>query len=296
MPSRLSFVVLAVVALAASFSSRARAQGWKLYAEQLRGGAAEETTEAPTVSSGGALDLSSVLVDDGAEATGSVVEDPREPTAAVFASLPSYRSLASLRSDARLNDLCFVSATTGWVVGDRGTILKTTDGGATWTACESPTDANLYGVSFLDANFGLAVGGRSQTSTVGQGVALRTTDGGATWSEIPLAAYPILRAARILDAETAWIAGDSSNLYPSGLFVGTESCEIWTPVALSRAEGWRSALYDPAVGLGLGATTSGKIQRAEGDRAELIATELGRLRARDVCYDGATGAAWLVGD
>ncbi len=43
-------------------------------------------------------------------------------------------------------------------VGDLGTILRTTDGGATWTPQTSGTTGPLYGVSFVDANTG--TGGR----------------------------------------------------------------------------------------------------------------------------------------
>src|SRR6266851_813998 len=60
------------------------------------------------------------------------------------------------------------------VVGASGTILRTTDGGATWMAQTSGTTNNLRGVSFVDANTGTAVG-------AGETI-LRTTDGGATWT------------------------------------------------------------------------------------------------------------------
>jgi photosystem II stability/assembly factor-like uncharacterized protein len=52
-----------------------------------------------------------------------------------------------------------------------GTILRTTDGGATWTSQASGTNNPLFGVAFTDANTGTAVGDG--------GTILRTTDGGA---------------------------------------------------------------------------------------------------------------------
>jgi len=55
-------------------------------------------------------------------------------------------------------------------VGYEGTILRTEDGGATWTPQSSPTTQDLYGVSFVNANTGTAIG-RS-------GTILRTTTGG----------------------------------------------------------------------------------------------------------------------
>ncbi len=53
----------------------------------------------------------------------------------------------------------FVDAGTGTAVGGGGTILRTVDGGATWTPQSSGTTNFLFGVSFVDASTGTAVGG-----------------------------------------------------------------------------------------------------------------------------------------
>ncbi|UCH85221.1 MAG: choice-of-anchor D domain-containing protein [Candidatus Latescibacterota bacterium] len=62
----------------------------------------------------------------------------------------------------------------GTAVGHEGTILRTTDGGATWVRQSSGTTSILIGVSFTDVNTGTAVGEN--------GLILRTTDGGETWT------------------------------------------------------------------------------------------------------------------
>jgi photosystem II stability/assembly factor-like uncharacterized protein len=69
----------------------------------------------------------------------------------------------------RLQDLAFVGTNRGWVVGDGGTILHTTNGGSTWAAQNSGTGFDFYGVSFTDGNNGWAVGQHGQI--------LHTTDG-----------------------------------------------------------------------------------------------------------------------
>ena len=69
----------------------------------------------------------------------------------------------------------FISATVGWAVGDLGTILKTTDGGTTWSSQKSGTTNNLRGIFFTDANNGTAVGW--------DGTILRTTNGGTSWTK-----------------------------------------------------------------------------------------------------------------
>jgi len=68
----------------------------------------------------------------------------------------------------------FTDANTGTAVGTYGTILRTTNGGDTWTRQTSGTTEWLFGISFTDANTGTAVGA--------VGIILHTTNGGATWS------------------------------------------------------------------------------------------------------------------
>jgi len=62
-----------------------------------------------------------------------------------------------------------------WVSGDSGTILMTSDIGATWTQQTSNTSYDLNGVSFFDQNKGWVAGDFS--------VMRHTEDGGTTWTE-----------------------------------------------------------------------------------------------------------------
>src|SRR5207237_770107 len=68
----------------------------------------------------------------------------------------------------------FTDALTGWAVGAVGTIVHTSDGGATWSGQDSGANNNLGALDFTDALTGWAVGDR--------GTILHTSDGGATWS------------------------------------------------------------------------------------------------------------------
>jgi photosystem II stability/assembly factor-like uncharacterized protein len=72
-----------------------------------------------------------------------------------------------------LRGASFVDANTGTVVGDYGTIVRTTNGGNSWTVQASGTTQDLWAVSFTDANNGTAVG---EAGTI-----LGTTDGGTHW-------------------------------------------------------------------------------------------------------------------
>src|SRR5690349_17945085 len=78
-----------------------------------------------------------------------------------------------------LNGVAMLDADTVIAVGDPGTILRSTDGGATWIRQKSGTTSDLTAVSFTDANTGTAVGWNRDRR---EGTILRTTDGGATWT------------------------------------------------------------------------------------------------------------------
>ena len=99
----------------------------------------------------------------------------------------------ALRSDALLD------ADTVVAVGDFGTILKSTDGDATWTRQSSGTTNWLYAVSFTDANTGTVVGDL--------GTILRTTDGGATWRPLPSGIRDDLFGVSFTDARTGTAGG-----------------------------------------------------------------------------------------
>ncbi|TCJ17802.1 T9SS type A sorting domain-containing protein [Flaviaesturariibacter flavus] len=63
----------------------------------------------------------------------------------------------------------------GYAGGEGGSMMKTTDGGATWTNLASGTTANINSIYFLSANEGYV----ASTSNVS-----KTTDGGATWTQL----------------------------------------------------------------------------------------------------------------
>jgi photosystem II stability/assembly factor-like uncharacterized protein len=76
----------------------------------------------------------------------------------------------------QINDVAFVDATHAWAVGDALTILKSSDGGSTWTRVATDAglaSASLRSVRFYDAMHGMVLSD--------QGNALQTSDGGATW-------------------------------------------------------------------------------------------------------------------
>src|SRR5438874_8127974 len=82
------------------------------------------------------------------------------PAATITSKLPAGSPASQwhwqnpLPQGNNLRGASFVDANTGTVVGENGTIVRTTDGGNTWTIQASGTTQTLWAVSFTDANHG----------------------------------------------------------------------------------------------------------------------------------------------
>jgi photosystem II stability/assembly factor-like uncharacterized protein len=84
-------------------------------------------------------------------------------------------------------------------VGFDGTILRSTDGGTSWTLQETGTTAALFAVSFVDANTGWAVGFGIFNSESPISPILHTTDGGASWTHQHSGTIQALRGVSFVD-------------------------------------------------------------------------------------------------
>lgn len=81
----------------------------------------------------------------------------------------------------RFEDLQFVDPDIGWVVDGGGQILKTTNGGITWTQQYYNSNHYFRSVEFFDENIGFAgtLANGNPNATI-----LKTTNGGETWTDI----------------------------------------------------------------------------------------------------------------
>ena len=97
-------------------------------------------------------------------------------------SMPAYSQSRPLREDATLRAVAFGTVETGIACGDRGTIVRTTDGGSSWQLVESGVDCPLSAVIWLNAKRAIIVGGNHDRITqLSRGVVLLSHDGGTTW-------------------------------------------------------------------------------------------------------------------
>ena len=98
----------------------------------------------------------------------------------------------------RLHGVAFSGPRHGWVVGERGTILRTRDGGQTWER-QTIGSENLRGVAFVSEQVGCVVGDG--------GLLLCTADAGETWNRRSSGTTATLHRIRFGTAELGWIIG-----------------------------------------------------------------------------------------
>ena len=117
-----------------------------------------------------------------------------------------------------------------WAVGYWGTVLRSSDGGRSWSHQPTPAAETLYAVSFADESHGWAVGAN--------GVVLRSTDGGRSWTRQTISLPDEFEGQRVWDASffdvcsvsasEAWIVGDF------GMVLHTTDGSDWARIAIAE--------------------------------------------------------------
>lgn len=113
----------------------------------------------------------------------------------------------------RANSFHFVSPDTGFVVGDKGYIWKTVNGGNSFTLLPQPYQ-HYRDVYFVNSATGFVVGNGRLTGQDGDSaVVLKTTDGGATWTQYNLGHTASLRSIHFADASHGALAGSTGTIH-----------------------------------------------------------------------------------
>ncbi|HEY1379108.1 MAG TPA: YCF48-related protein, partial [Gemmataceae bacterium] len=157
--------------------------------------------------------------------------------------------------DAPLHAVQFVDKQEGWAAGADGVVWHSIDGGKHWERQPTGTRAALRAVHFLNPYTGWAVGREELPHAGGSaGVILFTDDGGLKWSRLPSPPLPGLNCVRFFDDRTGLVAGDGSDLFPSGLFATNDGGRSWHPAPGPRCPGWLACDFrDPQTGVMAGA-------------------------------------------
>ena len=171
----------------------------------------------------------------------------RRDSASVFVFPDSGWIVQTSNTNRNLNGIFFLpDGREGWAVGDVGTIVHTTDAGATWRSQTSFSSSTLNSVSFADPDTGWVVGnlgtvlkttnrGATWTRrviagvgenlmdvhfvsgslgfTVGSaGAVLRTVDGGQSWQKQNVTGF-VLRGVAFAGAQEGWAVGDNGEIF-----------------------------------------------------------------------------------
>ena len=269
--------------------------------DAVANGAATEFTwtwsyaNAPTPEPSCSVDQSVGIVTNGSTTSQSLAQDTTftltctnaagSDTAQATVTLTAWMFIDSGTS-AWLRDVTFVDSSTGWVVGDGGTILKTVDAGIAWAPQTSNVSHNLNDVHFIDANNGWVVG---DSATL-----IQTTDGGSSWTSLTVPVTKRLEGVCFLDSNTGWVSGDGGALQAT-----TDGGNSWSGLFASHVT---DVFYDihffdanAGVSMSYNATTqNARRARTSDGGATWGGTSLGNDRVSGMFFvDGTTG--WIVG-
>lgn len=148
------------------------------------------------------------------------------PSAAGMAAPPALRPCTPVPGEPGLRGLAPVGPGTAWVSGSKGTIARTTDGGATWQLVGPPDAAacDFRDIEAFDANTAVAM-------VAGQPARVyRTTDGGSSWRVVLADPHP----AAFFDGIA--FAGDVGILFADPIdgafriWTTRDGGATWTPV------------------------------------------------------------------
>ena len=130
--------------------------------------------------------------------------------------------------EPNLNAVYFANPEMGWIVGEFGLVLKTTDGGRTWTSQTYGSDRpQLFAVMFRDKLTGWSVGQ--------QGTLLKTTDGGRNWIAVDIGTRRNLYGISFED-ERGLIVGEGI------VMASQDNGAIWTRSESMPEERWLSGV------------------------------------------------------
>ena len=124
---------------------------------------------------------------------------------------------------AWLHAVFFVDQNRGWVVGSKGALLATVDGGKSWQIRPKPTEDVLRDVYFSDARNGWLVCETNvyelKTRDQPRSYLMTTNDGGATWTRMNIRDADMdARLLRVLFSPggRGWVLGEAGTLFTTG--------------------------------------------------------------------------------
>ncbi len=127
--------------------------------------------------------------------------------------------------------ISFIDSSYGFVAGDSGLVMKTTDGGHTWQDRSVPRNITLSDVTFLSKTTGFTLGIDFETPPFGT-LIYKTTDGGDSWMETRFREEDVyLLAISFVDSLRGWTSGLAGKIAFT-----TDGGNEWYPALNDTAE------------------------------------------------------------
>lgn len=128
-----------------------------------------------------------------------------------------------------LRSIYFTSDTTGYITGDKGLILKTTNGGNTWVSLLEGMNYQLRSIFFLNDSSGWAVGGKGVYYHTDSSIVLKTTDAGNTWKIFKEPSTQLFTDVKFISPDLGYFTSSEGYIYKT-----TNGGINWTPVYKAR--------------------------------------------------------------
>lgn len=198
--------------------------------------------------------------------------------------------------ESTLRSVQFINPMMGWACGDRGTLLRTEDGGESWEVISSPVRCRLDSIFFINSNQGWACGGYvSPVSHRSEGVLLATVDGGKNWTRVPIPKLTWLRKIEFDSPMTGWAVGAKTAHQPSGVFYTRDGGRNWISAADFGDSSWQDcAKFTDVERVLVG--PNGGVQRLRADQFEPGYLLDGRLPQLHAIRTVDESNAWAVGE
>jgi photosystem II stability/assembly factor-like uncharacterized protein len=148
----------------------------------------------------------------------------------ISASAQNYWSKIESPTTNDLNTLFFIDSLRGYVAGDSGLILHTSNGGTSWIQQQSNTDRNIIDIFFLNEDLGWGVAWSESVLPFATFI-INTTDGGENWTVSQFRPENILMySIYFVDSLRGFTGGN-----PGAIFRTTDGGVSWDSASIAPA-------------------------------------------------------------
>jgi photosystem II stability/assembly factor-like uncharacterized protein len=151
-----------------------------------------------------------------------------------------------LNTGFAMNEIKFTTVLKGFCVGDKGTILKTSDGGNSWSNISDSIYSNLNSLYFIDSDFGYAVGD--------SGLVIRTTNSGTDWEVVQFDSVIDFNSIHFTNSFTGYIVGEKGTVFKT-----TDAGFSWILKLYNTQETNFNSVYFSNINTGFAVGTNGRI-------------------------------------